>query len=288
VVAGFAATCCSPENSQEVLMSAVHEHFPDADEQPASILSKAFTVLDAFDQDRRVLTLTEIAKASGLPKSTTHRILRRLIPLGVIEPHGPGFKVGLPMRRFASVMPIESLRQSALPHMGALHRWSGRHVHLGGLRGSRVVFVERFLVPGHEIPSASPGTDLPAHTTALGKAMLAFLTPQELEEALAGPLVSLAPDTVTDHDDLAKELRTVRERHVAVARGECHPAVTCVAAPIVIRGRAVSAISVSTTVKDAAVDRALLDAVVVTADRISRDNQRVLAEGHEIWFPSID
>ncbi|MFJ8812984.1 IclR family transcriptional regulator [Amycolatopsis thermoflava] len=269
-------------------MTTAHEQSSDTGEQPASILSKAFDVLGAFDQEHRVLTLTEIARASGLPKSTTHRILRRLLPLGVIEPHGPGFKVGLPMRRFASAMPIESLRQSALPHLGALHRWSGRHVHLGALRGDRVIFVERFLVSGHELPSASPGTDLPAHATALGKAMLAFVTPEELDRVVAEPLVGLAPGTVTDPKDLLAELHGVRRRRVALARGESHPHVTCVAAPILIRGRAVGAISVSTTAKDAAVDRALVDAVSVAADRIGRDNQRVLAQGNEIWFPGVD
>jgi DNA-binding IclR family transcriptional regulator len=265
-----------------------HDEQPAHDEQPVSILSKAFELLGAFNADQRVLTLTEIARASGLPKSTTHRLLRRLIPLGVIEPHGPGFKIGLPMRRLASAMPIESLRESALPHLGSLHRWSGRHVHLGGLRGDRVVFVERFLVPGHELPSASPGTDLPAHATALGKSMLAFVTDDERDAVLAGPLASIAPYTVTAPKDLLAELRKVRELRVSIARAESHPEVTCVAAPILIKGRAVAAISVSAAAADVAVDRALVDAVRVTADRIGRDNQRVLAQGHENWFPGVD
>lgn len=269
-------------------MATVEKHHSETDDQPASILSKAFDVLGAFGPDQRVLTLTEIARASGLPKSTAHRIIGRLIPLGVIEPHGTGFKVGLPMRRLSSAMPIESLRQSALPHLGQLHRWSGRHVHLGGLRGSRVVFIERFLLPGEELPSACPGTDIGAYATALGKAMLAFLTSEELEAVLAEPMPSLAPNTVTDPDDLMAELRQVRRRKVAIARGESHPDVTCVAAPILIRGRAVSAISVSTTAKEAAVDRALIDAVSVTAHRIAHDNERVLAQGNDSWFPGID
>lgn len=269
-------------------MTTVDEQTPETDERPTSILSKAFDVLAVFGPDQRVLTITEIARASGLPKSTAHRIVRRLIPLGVIEPHGSGFKVGLPMRRFASAMPIESLRQSALPHLGSLHRWSGRHVHLGALRENRVVFVERFLIPGHDLPSANPGSDIAAHATALGKAMLAFVTPEELEAALAEPMESLAPNTVTDPDDLLVELRGVRRRQVATARGESHPDVTCVAAPILIRGRAVGAISVSLTAQEQEADRTLVDAVSVTADRIARDNQRVLAEGNEIWFPGID
>ncbi|WP_433503191.1 IclR family transcriptional regulator [Pseudonocardia halophobica] len=269
-------------------MTTLQEYSPGTPEQPASILSKAFDVLATFGPEQRVLTLTEISRASGLPKSTVHRLVNRLIPLGVIEPHGSGFKVGLPMRRLASAMPIESLRQCALPHLGSLHRWSRRHVHLGGLRAGRVIFVERFVVPGHDLPSASPGTELPAHATALGKAMLAFVSPEELETVLDGPFEKLAPNTITNPGDLLVQLRTIRRRRVAVARGESHPDVTCVASPIVIKDRAVGAISVSTTSEDAAVDRALVDAVAVTADRISRDNQRELAQGNEIWFPGTD
>jgi DNA-binding IclR family transcriptional regulator len=270
-----------------MLVITMYEQLSDIDERPASILSKAFAVLGAFNADERVLTLTEIARASGLPKSTTHRLLRRLIPLGVIEPHGSGFKIGLPMRRLSSAMPIESLRESALPHLGALHRWARRHVHFGGLRGDRVIFVERFIVPGQELPSATLGTNLPAHATALGKAMLSFVTAPELDEVLAKPLTSLTPNTVTDPQQLRAELHTARQQRFTIAEGESHAAVTCVAAPILMRGRAVGAVSVSATANEA-VDRALVDAVRVTADRISRDNQRVLAEGHENWFPGID
>lgn len=256
-------------------------------DQPASILSKAFDVLGSFGPERRVLTLTEISRASGLPKSTVHRIIRRLIPLGVIEPHGAGFKVGLPMRRFASAMPIESLRQSALPHLGALHRWSGRHAHLAGLRGDRVVFVERFLVPNQDLPSADPGSDLPAHATALGKAMLAFVGPDELDAMLTQPLERVTPATIVDPEDLRSELAGIRRRRLAVARRESHPDVTCVAAPILIRGRAVGAISLSAG-GDATTDRSMTDAVSVVADRISRDNQQILTQGNEDWFPGVD
>ncbi|UIJ63956.1 IclR family transcriptional regulator [Amycolatopsis acidiphila] len=252
---------------------------------PGSILSKAFDVLGAFGPELRVLTLTEIAHSSGLPKSTVHRLLGRLTALGVLEPHGAGFKVGLPMRRLASAMPIESLRQSALPHLGALHHWSHRHVHLGALRGARVVFVERLMVPGHDLPSAAPGTDLPAHATALGKVLLAHVPEEEVEAALAEPMAALAPNTIIDPADFAAELSRVRRSQVATARGESHRDVTCVAAPILIRGRAVGAVSVSTAARDATVDRALRDAVRVTADRIARDNRKVLAQGHEHWFP---
>ncbi|MBK0870795.1 IclR family transcriptional regulator [Saccharopolyspora sp. HNM0986] len=264
-------------------MTTMHEQKQES--PPTSILSKAFDVLGAFGPDHRVLTLTEIACASGLPKSTVHRLLGRLTELGVIEPHCAGFKVGLPLRRFASAMPIESLRQSALPHLGALHHWSRRHVHMATLRGERVVFVERMMVPGHELPSADPGTDLPAHATALGKALLAFAPPDEVDSALAGPLHAVAPNTITDAAEFRAELAEVQRNRFAGARGESHPDVCCLAAPVLIRGRAVGALSVSSTAGERNSDRALIDAVRVTADRIATDNAKVLADGHEDWFP---
>lgn len=264
-------------------MTTMHEQQQES--PPASILSKAFAVLGAFGPEHRVLTLTEIARASGLPKSTVHRLLGRLIELGVIEPHCAGFKVGLPLRRVVSAMPIESLRQSALPHLGALHHWSQRHVHMAALRGDRVVFVERMMVAGHDLPSAVPGIDLPVHATALGKALLAFVPQQEVEAALAKPLAKVAPNTITDKEQFHEELAGVRKNLFALARGESNPDVTCLASPVLIRGRAVGAISVSTAARAARVDRTLIDAVRVTADRIATDNRKVLADGHENWFP---
>jgi DNA-binding IclR family transcriptional regulator len=255
---------------------------------PTSILSKTFDVLSSFGPDRRVLTLTEIARASGLPKSTVHRLINRLVPLGMIEAHRHGYKLGLSMRRFAAAMPIEALRQSALPHLAKLHHWANRHVHLAQLRGSEVVFIERFMLRDDALPSVSPGAVLPAHATALGKAMLAHITPDELDDALGRPLEAITASTVIDVDSLSHELGAVRADGTALARGEAHPEVTCLAAPIVGRARPIGAVSVSLRNDGRAIDRALADALVVTAKRIARDTLSPVADGHDIWFPGGD
>ena len=66
----------------------------DAETRP-SILSKAFDLLRAFNSGERVMTLSELSRASGLSKSTVHRLLARLIDLGAIEHHRAGYRVGL-------------------------------------------------------------------------------------------------------------------------------------------------------------------------------------------------
>ncbi|MFF0508766.1 IclR family transcriptional regulator [Streptomyces fimicarius] len=258
-----------------------------AHDSPASILSKAFELLDSFGPDRRVLTLTQMSRISGLPKSTVHRLIGRLVPLGFLEQHGAGFKLGIRLRTLAASMPVESLRESALPHLAALQSWSRSHVHLAALRGGQVVFVERFVPSGSRLPSGQPGDHLPAHATALGKALLAFAPSPVVDEVLGAQLEALTPRTVTDPEALSGELRRVRDERVAYAREECRRGVTCIATPVVIKGRAVGAVSLSVS-SDNRFGRQHVDAIRVAADRISKDNQQTLSMGHEDWFPGQD
>ncbi|MET7640782.1 IclR family transcriptional regulator [Streptomyces sp. NPDC005438] len=258
----------------------------EAGAAPASILSKAFELLTAFGPERRVLTLSQLSRHSGLPKSTVHRLIGRLVPLGFLEPHGSGFRLGIRIRTLAAAMPVESLRESALPHLAHLHKWSTAHVHLAALRDDQVAFVERFVPSGSTLRTGQPGDVLPAHATAVGKALLAFVTPNEVHRALERPLRASTPRTLTDPADLDRELRVVRETRVAYARDEWRLGVSCIAAPVVMRGRAVGAVSVSVPTGEE-FGRQHADAVRVVADRIARDNQAVLAQGHDDWFPVV-
>src|SRR5699024_10274570 len=99
--------------------------------EPNSILSKAFQVLKAFDSTDRVLSLSQVSRVSGLPKSTVHRLIGRLVDLGALEPHRSGYRIGLTIFQIGANMPVHGLRDRALPYLAALHRWSGQTVHFG-------------------------------------------------------------------------------------------------------------------------------------------------------------
>ena len=71
---------------------------PDVD-TPSSILSKAFDLLRAFNSNERVMSLTELSEASGLAKSTVHRLLARLVELGAIEHHRDSYRIGIEIFR---------------------------------------------------------------------------------------------------------------------------------------------------------------------------------------------
>ncbi|MFJ9542773.1 IclR family transcriptional regulator [Streptomyces sp. NPDC101225] len=252
-------------------------------ETPPSILSKAFDLLRAFNAHERVMTLSELSRASGLPKSTVHRLLARLIELGAIEHHGAGYKIGLDLFQLGSSTPAGAMRDAAMPYLAALHRWTGHTVHLGLLRRFEVVYLEKVARRSTLSDPSGVGTRLPASCTAVGKALLAHENLEDLAHFLPDPLPGLTPRSVTDAARLIAELRLIRQGGLAREHGEARPGLACVAAPIVVRGFAVGAVSVAFPA-DARLDpktgTVLRDAVAQVANEI---RQRL--PEHALWFP---
>jgi DNA-binding IclR family transcriptional regulator len=123
-------------------------------------------------------------------------------------------------------------------------------VHLAVLEGSDVVFIA--IVRGE--PTAKPlarvGGRLPAHATALGKAMLAF-SPQDIVERVAyGGLIRRTPRTISEPTALLQELADVQRSGIAVEREECASDRSCIASPILgLGGAPIAAISVAGSVQ---------------------------------------
>jgi DNA-binding IclR family transcriptional regulator len=249
-----------------------------------SILSKAFDILRAFNSVERVMTLSELARAANLPKSTVHRLLARLIEQGAVEHHRAGYRLGLGLLQLAANTPVAHIRGIAMPYLASLHRWTGETVSFGVLRGSEVVLLERISRHGTSDPLSAIGSRLPAHCTALGKSLLAHEDLDQLRANLPATLPVLTTSSVSDPDELIAELRTVRADGLARQRDETQLGVSCVAAPIVINYFAVAALSVvapAGTAGDPRVDSALRD----IAQKIAQDARRDLANGYAGWFP---
>ena len=210
-----------------------------------SILSKAFELLRAFNTQDRVLTLSELARASQLPKSTVHRLLARLMELDAVEPHRGGYKLSLSLIQFGANTPAAALRDIAMPYIAALHRWTSRTVHLAVLRKFDVVYLEKLAPTGTTVSLTSVGARLPANCTALGKALLAGEDLDDLAAFLPSPLPMLTPQSIKDIGTLITELRGVRESGLARESNEALMGVACTAAPIIVHGFTIAAVSVT-------------------------------------------
>ena len=253
-------------------------------ETPPSILSKSFDLLHAFNARERVMTLSELARASGLPKSTVHRLLARLIEIGAIEHHGGGYKLGLGLLQLGSVTPAAAMRDSAMPHLAALHRWTGHSVYLGVLRQFDVVYLEKVARHSEWYDRSGVGGRMPANCTAIGKALLAHENLADLVGLLPDPMPALTPDSVTDACALVAELRIIRQGDLARSCGEARPGLACIASPVLVNGFAVGAISVAYPVGvdlDPRTGTVLRD----TTAQLARELRAGLTSGRASWFP---
>jgi DNA-binding IclR family transcriptional regulator len=213
-----------------------------SDPTPRSSLERAAKVLDTFN-GASSLTLTEVTRRTGLPRSTTHRMLEKLVAMHWLTRDANSYRVGLRMFELGSLVSHEhQARKASLPFLHELHRATGLIVHFAVRDGADVVHLERI---GGRALSASGriGGRLPANCTSLGKVLLAYGGDQPA--SVSTELVGLTARSITDPRVLQVELARVRQRGYAVSRDEAVVGVSCLAVPV--RGphqAAVGAISV--------------------------------------------
>ena len=211
----------------------------------ASILNKAFDLLYSFNDSSRVMTLSELARASGLPKSTVHRLLARLVDLGALEHHRSGYKLGLGLLQLGATTPAANMRDLGIPFLVALQRWSGLTVTCAVLRDFDTVFIERLAPLDETFQLARVGARLPANCTAIGKALLAQEDLEDLAAFLPDRLPQLTPCSITDSAEFVEHLRIVVKEGVAREYGEAQLDLESLGMPVVVNGLTVAAVAVS-------------------------------------------
>ncbi|MFC4128034.1 IclR family transcriptional regulator [Nocardia rhizosphaerae] len=225
---------------------------------PTSMIERMTLILDAFDATTPTLTLLGLAERTGLPRSTVHRILDQMIRLRWLAHTPGGYRLGLRVLELGGLAAEHNeLREAVGPLLHDLSQRTGLTGHLAVLDGREVLFLDK---AGGRSQMAIPtrvGGRLPAHCTAVGKALLATLEPGIAEASLRGNTTARTARTIVDRAELHRELARIRNRQgVAVDTEESLPGVGCVAVPIRGRGVALAAISLSGTLPG---DRGALD-----------------------------
>ncbi|MBB2912246.1 DNA-binding IclR family transcriptional regulator [Streptosporangium becharense] len=238
-----------------------------------SSIDKALAVLEAIAEHHRV---TDIAAATGVSKSTVHRILQSLVEWGFARADGsggyePGPRIltlaGRVMNRF------DPARQASVA-LNALHERIGYTTHFAIRSGDEAVYVDK--LEGrrpYQMPSRV-GMSLRLHCTAIGKAILAQLGEDEVRAICARTgMPAATPGTLTTPDGLVAHLAEVRARGYALDDEENLPGILCVAAPVfdhtgqVLGGISISALAMDMSRED--VER-FAPEVVAAAKEVSR------------------
>jgi DNA-binding IclR family transcriptional regulator len=248
------------------------------------VVRSTFRILEELAHSQP-LGLKEITQNTGIAKSTVFRILNTLVQIGyVIRDANRDYRISPVLGRLVDEEAFnEELRRLALPLMLELRDKYGETVNLGVQQFDKVTYIE--VIPSEFALrlQESRGASVPAHASALGKAILAF-SPQELVEQLIRhhQLDSITPNTITRPEELLAEIRRVRTAGVAFDRGEGSLLAVCIGAPILDgHGNAVAAMSISGPASrfNPKRDSPVISSLLKATTELSRALQRVLNNG---------
>lgn len=214
-------------------------------ETESGVLQKAFDVLATFSPARDALSLSDIARRSGLPKTTTHRVLQQMLAVGVVNREGNRYHVGQRMFVLSSPSREAAVRDAALGDLSELHRTCGNTVHLAVLSEANALYLEKLDSRATVASPSLSGGRVPAHCTAVGKALLAYRPAREIEAVCASELVARTTASISSAAVLRRTLAQVRQDGFATDDEEAAPDLRCVAVPILVGGHAVAAISIA-------------------------------------------
>jgi DNA-binding IclR family transcriptional regulator len=203
--------------------------------QGLSTVCRALDVLEAVAENGSPLSVTELARRLRLSKSTAHRLAATLRARGYLRqiPDAATYTVGVKSFEIgASFLHQTNLRSISLPEMERLCEMTQETVHLSTLEGAEVVYIEKVSSPRPYGMSTRVGSRSPAHCTAVGKAILAYLEPDSLDRILLQPLERFTPKTICSLELLVEELARVRQQGIATDFEEIEPNLCCVAATI--------------------------------------------------------
>jgi IclR family transcriptional regulator, pca regulon regulatory protein len=211
-------------------------------------LERGLSVIRAFDGDHPELTLSEVARATGLTRAAARRFLLTLVDLGYMRTDGRLFSLRPRILDLGyAYLSSLTLPEVALPHLETLVAQVRESSSVSVLDGEDVVYVAR--VPTKRIMAVaiSVGTRFPAYATSMGRVLLAARPRGWLTTYLSSAsLRKITPNTITDPERLRAELELVRDQGWALVDQELEEGLRSIAAPIRDpAGEVVAAVNVS-------------------------------------------
>lgn len=198
-------------------------------------LERGISILRLFRRDRMSIAAPEVAAELGIARSSAHALLGTLVDLGLLRrTEGGRFSLDAGILtlgfEYLASLPITDL---AAPVLEQLRDDTGWSTHLAIRQGRSIVYLSRYAGWQALTRNVSVGTSLPAHTTAMGRILLANLEPTELRALYAeGWPPASGPGQAATLGAFETMLRADRERGYAAGAG-CHePGIQVVAAPV--------------------------------------------------------
>jgi IclR family KDG regulon transcriptional repressor len=239
-------------------------------------LQRGFRILEVVTRSEKGVAVAEIARETGLHVSTTFHLLRTLVVLGYVRQEDGSRKYRLGPKVFqlgAAAWSENHLAEIAAPHLAELARRTGETSHLAVRHRDEIITISKIDGSSPVQLSERVGYPRPAHCTAIGKVLLAWLPDGERKAFLAqARLESRTPKTITSVPQLEQELVKVQAQGYAFDDEEFTQGIRCLASPVRnFSGRVVAALGISAPVWRVSLDRVaeLTNVVVMTGAALS-------------------
>jgi len=200
-------------------------------------IEKAFRVLEAFTHLEPELLLSEVGRRALVDNATAFRMLNTLVLLGYVEKVEDTKRFRLTLKclqlGFNAIARMD-LRSIAKPILQKLVARGAPAASLGVLDRGEVVYIERLQLGMNRLSvDIRVGTRIPAYSSAIGRAILAYLPDdRQRAELESRPREKLTPNTLTDLRKLRALLKDVRRDGIALVDQESVVGLTALAAPI--------------------------------------------------------
>ncbi len=198
-------------------------------------LYKAIKLLDYFTIEDPELGVTELANLSGIGKSSVFNIVSTLVQCRFLkkDERTSRYSLGAKLLQLSNnFYQTNNMKKIIRPFMEKLSQLSGELVYLGTLFESEVLYQEAIYPNGSFSGQSIIGYHAPTYCTGLGKALLYTLPDNQVEEIIDSKLVKFTGNTITDKDELLKDLEVSRQRGYAIDNMEHEYGIKCVALPI--------------------------------------------------------
>ena len=213
-------------------------------------LEKGLDILCSFDFDHQELSAQEISKKLHIPLSSTYKYLDLLSKKGFLAKHPDTKKyfLGLTIFRMGNIF-VNGLKlvDVAIPHMKSLSEMSGETVLLTVINGLKAMCIEKIETSRLIKLSLERGSRRPLNAAASSKILLAYQDNSFIDAMLEnGNLTGLTEHTITDPDQLRKELKIIREQGFAFSDSEADLGAKAVAAPVLDhKGRVAAGLTIA-------------------------------------------
>jgi IclR family pca regulon transcriptional regulator len=205
-------------------------------------LEKGLLVIEAFDATRPRLTLSEVARLTGITRAAARRYLRTLTKLNYADFDGRYFSLSPRILRLGyAYLSSTALATRLQPFLERISEETGESSSAAVLEGDEIMYIARSATRRIMSIGLGVGSRLPAYCTSLGRAILAYQTDEAIEAYLERVrLEARTPKTVTDKARLRAILRETRAQGYAIVNEELEIGLRSIAAPLIQKSGQVS------------------------------------------------